>query len=147
MWRVTCDSYNNASLPIVMHNLGVRHCGAHRQRNLMQISSQFTRVSQYFSIWSCSKKYRLETGLSRDVANFRTGWDEFFRLDSFGNYGDRSYEQIRRWWNLTGLKLSMPMQQTKQTFVITNSSFDFVWTVLVLSTRAERPKISKEINP
>ena len=35
-----------------MHNLGVRHCGAPRQRNLMQISSQFTRVSQYFSIWS-----------------------------------------------------------------------------------------------
>ena len=24
-----------------MHNLGVRHCGAPRQRNLMQISSQF----------------------------------------------------------------------------------------------------------
>ena len=35
-----------------MHNLGVRHCGAPRQRNRMQISSQFTRVSQYFSIWS-----------------------------------------------------------------------------------------------
>ena len=33
-----------------MHNLGVRHCGAPRQRNLMQISSQFTRVAQYFSI-------------------------------------------------------------------------------------------------
>ena len=31
-----------------MHNLGVHHCGAPRQRNLMQILSQFTRVSQYF---------------------------------------------------------------------------------------------------
>ena len=33
----------------------------------------------------------------------------------------------------------MRMQKTKQTFVMTNLSFDFVGTILVLSASAERP--------
>ena len=36
-------------------------------------------------------------------------------------------------------KFLMRMQKTKQTFVMTNLSFDFVGTILVLSASVERP--------
>ena len=52
-----------------MHNLGVRHCGAPRQRNLMQISSQFTRVILFDLIMDISQENYNEDldSLSKDI--------------------------------------------------------------------------------